>query len=1079
VPHKDHSYFRKEAEKICLNEGVKYEKITSGYNKGQYLARLIFKGERINQSDYYRQEYLNNNIFCSLKYYTQSGRITKELAREDLKREIASSLDDCDKLSNKQYFSELYKWYKENKDIVVGDDKLFFPSRVGRSAIDYFRILDGEVNESNWDKYKWDESYRESQQVHILKNFKEFYFFIKNKAKNEFITHRRSLFDKVNEHILRNLKGVNSLKIEEYFIVDEESMPEVKEIENNLDEVKKQSSISEHLTFSNIDPKQIEHFINNTIPTPARGTKYTIDQQGKIKSLAYQFQNIDRLNTDNDIVLHFHKTIYDWQDKMLKLLGKDLFLQMFCQKKYGNMPEFINKHDYYEWHPFNSYYAYRFTDENGVLCQYGKCNFAVKDYWTYENVAESFRVAISETDKTTIEHINGISHKDIYDKSLTLKQWIDKYNNKGLNSSLKVHVLKQVYNLEITTRDYDGVITAYLRDFKEVKEEVKPESVKSEIIKPDLSKLQNGGFIKLGFRPEFLNTPILYGRTRNIILATGAKHKAQYAIVELDNILASHNETSFVSTPYYPVNSRGENINDRNYSDDKIAQSKVLEIAQKFEPELQISTGVGASGLPIITFDGIVVSGNNRTMSMKLMVGRFPQNYEDYKKELMVEITSFGFDRLVGISIAMNEKISLPDSSFNNPKSVKFKYPVLVRIDHDFPEYTTTEMQAYNKESKKSERPIDKAIKLSSMLLDNERAYNVIGEIISPYETLSDFFASSPDVGKLKASLIDFNILTTNEIPAYFIENGLTAQGKEFITNLLAGMILDKESLISSEIAGVKRLKEKIVVALPVIIKNSKLSEGSLKPYIIQSVLLQQKMVSTGINITDYIRSPKLFSEQSDNFDIKAYYINELLNSTKFAFKKSLEEYNTIVKSNEGASLFGDKLSVEDIFDKIIKPKIDTNIAAIIEMFLGKKAKVEKEPVKEDLFLINKAEDILKDLENHFLINKSIGRRSMKEKDIQQSIEWLNNRKGLTQQQQNRIEFLKSKYSKQIISPEAQAIIKPEWDKMQEFIEDLNSKTSIEKEIKGLEVLLKFADESDKEKIKKEIKGLNILLKTL
>ena len=52
----------------------------------------------------------------------------------------------------------------------------------------------------------------------------------------------------------------------------------------------------------------------------------------------------------------------------------------------------------------------------------------------------------------------------------------------------------------------------------------------------DVDKIiENKGFIKVGFSPTFLSSPIIYGRERSIILASGEKHKT-IAIVELDSI---------------------------------------------------------------------------------------------------------------------------------------------------------------------------------------------------------------------------------------------------------------------------------------------------------------------------------------------------------------------------------------------------------------------------------------------------------------------------------------------------------------------------------------------------------------
>ena len=56
----------------------------------------------------------------------------------------------------------------------------------------------------------------------------------------------------------------------------------------------------------------------------------------------------------------------------------------------------------------------------------------------------------------------------------------------------------------------------------------------------------------------------------------------------------------------------------------------LIEFAQNLEPERLITTSRTPSGSPIITIDGIVVSGNNRTMSLKLAAKNYPEKYKAY-----------------------------------------------------------------------------------------------------------------------------------------------------------------------------------------------------------------------------------------------------------------------------------------------------------------------------------------------------------------------------------------------------------------------------------------------------------------
>lgn len=409
--------------------------------------------------------------------------------------------------------------------------------------------------------------------------------------------------------------------------------------------------------------------------------------------------------------------------------------------------------------------------------------------------------------------------------------------------------------------------------------------------------------VQLGFRSLFLETPIVYGRKIEISMPNGEKRQAQFAIVDAQNILASHNEHNFSSTVGYPT-INGENINDRNYADDKNAQAKVIEVAQNLDPNILVSTSRTPSGTPIITKDGIVVSGNNRTMSIKRAITDFPDQYKKYVDFLKEESFAFAIDGLGSI-----------------------KHPILVRIDYDFPEYNTTELSKYNKETKKSERPIDKAIKIGKMLNENEGCKNMIAELVGEYETFSQFYASYSDQVKLRDMLISCNIITKNELAAYFDERGFTEAGKDLIENLLAGMILNKDALVAGSMAGGRQFKNIVITSLPVLAKNASLGENSLIDLLNKAFLLEKKIHDSGLDFKDYIVQGNMFDEAPEK---NVLIMNRLLAEGRNKFKGSIDAYNQSAIDNQNESLFGDKPSFQEMYDTYITNKIQPEILKMI-----------------------------------------------------------------------------------------------------------------------------------------------------
>lgn len=388
-----------------------------------------------------------------------------------------------------------------------------------------------------------------------------------------------------------------------------------------------------------------------------------------------------------------------------------------------------------------------------------------------------------------------------------------------------------------------------------------------------------------------IGIPALLGKSIELKMPNGEVRRGQFAITDLNNIKASHNEKTFQTTEGYPVDANGENINDRDYKADVNAQNKVREFAQNLEADRLITTSRTPSGSPIINVNGIVVSGNNRTMSLKLAVAEYPEKYDEYEQFLKEEISAFG--------------ISDPD------QIKQFAHPVLVRIDYDIPALNTLELSKYNKDTKKSERPIDKAVKLGKILQTNERCSTLIGDIVGKYETFSDFYSNITDQKTLMETLINCNILTTQEKPMYFYERGFTEQGKEFVENLLVGLVLNKEALLDMN-ENVKKYRGTIITSLPVLSANSTLGEFSILDDLNRAITLEAKIVNSGLDFKDWINQLNMFEDKpADN----VLYLNRLLASGRNKFKGEIEGYNDSVRQNQGESLFGDAPSKQDIFD--------------------------------------------------------------------------------------------------------------------------------------------------------------------
>jgi hypothetical protein len=79
--------------------------------------------------------------------------------------------------------------------------------------------------------------------------------------------------------------------------------------------------------------------------------------------------------------------------------------------------------------------------------------------------------------------------------------------------------------------------------------------------------------------------PVKLGKPTIIRLANGETRKAQYALFDLKDVLASHDEQTFASSLGFPTDIQGRNVNDRNYGTDKIAQGQVIDYANNLQAD--------------------------------------------------------------------------------------------------------------------------------------------------------------------------------------------------------------------------------------------------------------------------------------------------------------------------------------------------------------------------------------------------------------------------------------------------------------------------------------------------------------
>ena len=385
---------------------------------------------------------------------------------------------------------------------------------------------------------------------------------------------------------------------------------------------------------------------------------------------------------------------------------------------------------------------------------------------------------------------------------------------------------------------------------------------------------------------------------RKTIHVGDEKIKCHYKLVEADTPTASHDEKTFNKTEGFPT-VNGGSVNDNDYQNSREAQESVYRIAAKYD-------GRAIEDPPILTKDGIVVSGNNRTMSSKIAAKRGTD--KEYLNELAETIEDFGIDE---------EELK----NFKNPRLV-------LEIDEEHSgDYTTQEFAKYNKSGKKEKSVTEKAVVIAKTI--NENTVSSVAEQIAEFETLGELYADRNATEKVVNLFVENGLIQPNELAQYYDENGLSNNGKEFIETVLVGSILNENNIRSVAGDGGKSLRQKLVRGIVPLVENKGLSNE----YSFNNELNEAVSIAAYINknedikrVSDYFDQKSLFDEKEPSELTKklTYLIHD---STQKDFAETMRQAEGGLKVNADgqADLFlGECESRESVLNRILKITSDT-----------------------------------------------------------------------------------------------------------------------------------------------------------
>lgn len=368
---------------------------------------------------------------------------------------------------------------------------------------------------------------------------------------------------------------------------------------------------------------------------------------------------------------------------------------------------------------------------------------------------------------------------------------------------------------------------------------------------------------------KFVNAPRLVGNKRTRMLPDGkTKIKGHYEIVPAESLTPSHDvNNDYKKSEGFPTDAEGRTVNDRDYEHDKAAQQNTDQIARKYN-------GMAIEQVPVVSDEGIVYDGNGRTMAGQKAAKEGTDS--EYINDLLENAENFGFTR---------EQI----------EQSGIEHPRLVLVTDERLPYDTATFSKFNRNEKKTQSNTEQAVAKAKTLTSDE-----VGAIVAEIEgngSLDAFFNNSKAINDLVKTLVDKGIIGQNEV-AQMMDSPerLSAQGREYVKNLLLGSIFKPETI---RMLGIdSTVKNKAINAIRSVMDNMKLGEFSLRDEIDQAIQLLYEARQDGNKVDTLLRTPDMFGEDAaKRYSSISQMMALALEGKVSDFRDLLDEYNRIAKA--------------------------------------------------------------------------------------------------------------------------------------------------------------------------------------
>lgn len=381
----------------------------------------------------------------------------------------------------------------------------------------------------------------------------------------------------------------------------------------------------------------------------------------------------------------------------------------------------------------------------------------------------------------------------------------------------------------------------------------------------------------------------------SIVLANGERIEGHYVLTEAFAPTPSHDPVAGYSmTKGFPVDENGNTVNDRDYQHDKEAQRLVEQKASSFD-QRALQTPV------VVSSDGVVLSGNDRTMALQIAARQGTDN--NYNTYLASHPQRFGFTA---------DQIS----NYSNPR-------VVFVPDSPMP-YTAATFAKFNAEEKKTQSKTESAVKAGKTI--SPEAVEHIAMIVNEHESIAETYSDKNAVAAILRILIDSGVVQESEISRLMDGDSLSGTGEDLVESVILGAVMREDALRCA--MGDKMIRRSVMSALTQLLKNNTYGEYSLSGEFSDAVVLlyqakRSGLVEPGESVANFMNQPVLdgFGE-NPLAEVTVQMLANTINGTKVnGLKNVLSLYNAraeMAASGQADLFLGSVEAKEQIIREIL-----------------------------------------------------------------------------------------------------------------------------------------------------------------